>query len=205
MINCHNVKVGHNSENILIENVNFNFTLADYPKRIILIVGENGIGKTTFLKTLATLLGPVDGKVEIDKLSDISYLNAETLNLFAHLRGREILDFFESLNGAKVFNRLYEVELFLKVLETKYSAMSSGMKQLLKLAISITENKKIILWDEPFKSLSEKNKDVVFELIKEFSKDRIFLITSHEKISLDTSDVHLLKISKGKIEMKDDL
>ncbi len=123
----------------------------------------------------------------------------------AHLRGREILDFFESLNGAKVFNRLYEVELFLKVLETKYSAMSSGMKQLLKLAISITENKKIILWDEPFKSLSEKNKDVVFELIKEFSKDRIFLITSHEKISLDTSDVHLLKISKGKIEMKDDL
>ena len=114
-------------------------------------------------------------------------------------------DFFESLNGAKVFNRLYEVELFLKVLETKYSAMSSGMKQLLKLAISITENKKIILWDEPFKSLSEKNKDVVFELIKEFSKERIFLITSHEKISLDTSDVHLLKISKGKIEMKDDL
>lgn len=201
MIKCDNLQIGYTTENILIRNVNF--SLSNDTKKIIFIVGENGSGKTTLLKTLSTLLQPISGVVLVDCLDSISYLNAETLQLFPHLKGREIVNFFENLNEAKINSQFYNNELFIQVLDIRYSQMSSGMKQLLKLAITLTENKKIIFWDEPFKSLSERNRLIVSKLIESLSLNHLFVITSHDYVLWNMEHVNFYKINNNLLERVD--
>lgn len=201
MIKCDNLQIGYSAENILIRNVSF--SLSNDTNKIIFIVGENGSGKTTLLKTFSTLLQPISGVVLIDCLDSISYLNAETLQLFPHLKGREIVNFFENLNEAKINSQFYNNELFIQVLDIRYSQMSSGMKQLLKLAITLTENKKIIFWDEPFKSLSERNRLIVCKLIESLSLNHLFVLTSHDHVLWNVEHVNFYKINNNLLERVD--
>lgn len=201
MIKCDNLQIGYNEENILIKNVNF--SLSSELSKIIFIVGENGSGKTTLLKTLSTLLQPIKGTISVDSLESISYLNAETLHLFPHLKGKDIVSFFENLNQSKISKHFYHNELFIQVLDIHYSQMSSGMKQLLKLAITLTENKKIIFWDEPFKSLSERNRINVSKLVESLSLDHLFILTSHDHVLWNMDHVIFYKINNNLLERVD--
>lgn len=202
MIKCDNLQIGYDEENILIKNVNF--SLSSELGKIIFIVGENGSGKTTLLKTLSTLLQPIKGTISVDSLESISYLNAETLHLFPHLKGKDIVVFFENLNQSKISKRFFQNELFIQVLDLYYFQMSSGMKQLLKLAITLTENKKIIFWDEPFKSLSERNRSDVSKLIESLSLDHLFVLTSHDHVLWNMDYVTFYKINNNLLERVND-
>ena len=68
-VSCKNLSVGY-SDRILIKDINCTI---DRNANIGLI-GENGSGKTTFLKTLLGIIKPVSGDVEIDKDNTISYI-----------------------------------------------------------------------------------------------------------------------------------
>ena len=198
MIKCDNLQIGYCSERILIKDVNF--SLSNDTNKIIFILGENGSGKTTLLKTLSTLLRPINGSISVECLNSISYLNAETLHLFPHLKGKEIVSFFEKLNESKISSQFYKNELFVQILDIHYSQMSSGMKQLLKLAITLTENKKIIFWDEPFKSLSERNRLIVGQLIESLSIDHLFILTSHDQVHMNLDNIIFYKINNKYLE-----
>lgn len=174
----------------VIENFNLN---AD-EGQIIGLIGENGAGKSTLLKILATLLKPTDGKVymegkDYDKdykslRNDIAYVPQE-LALWNDLTVLENMKFFSNLSAAKC--SVEDMTTLLKNVQlerddTKVSALSGGMKRKLNLAISLIQNPKLLLLDEPTAGIDLKSRLEIGRFLKSMATDKEALIiyTSHD-------------------------
>lgn len=174
----------------VIENFNLN---AD-KGQIIGLIGENGAGKSTLLKILATLLKPTDGKVymegkDYDKdykslRNDIAYVPQE-LALWNDLTVLENMKFFSNLSAAKC--SVEDMTTLLKNVQlerddTKVSALSGGMKRKLNLAISLIQNPKLLLLDEPTAGIDLKSRLEIGRFLKSMATDKEALIiyTSHD-------------------------
>ncbi|WP_159023363.1 ABC transporter ATP-binding protein [Formosa sp. L2A11] len=151
----------------------------------LLILGESGIGKTTFLHLLAGILKPNTGKVVINNV-DITTLKANKLDLF---RGQNIglvfqkkhaitsLNVLENLEAHLFFSEkskhLNKIETVLSQLDlldfktSKVNALSEGQLQRLGIALAVIHEPQVILADEPTSSLDDTNCKKVIELLIE--------------------------------------
>ena len=63
--------------------------------------------------------------------------------------------------------------------------LSGGEKQRVSIARAIAFQKDILLLDEPFNSLDEKNKDKILSFLREATKNRTVVLVSHDKSEID--------------------
>ena len=164
---------------------------------IIALTGKNGVGKTTLLRILATLIGPTQGTIHINGLSlvkhqhqirkQIGYLGAGEQGLHHKLTGRQNLHYFASLYGisssqiSQQINWWSNNPLFLHALGTPFHLCSTGMKYSLRLFASIIHNPKILLLDEPFDCFDQENKQFIIDKVKEFATNRIVIFSTHSQ------------------------
>ncbi len=121
----------------------------------LIVTGSNGSGKSTLLKIIARLLRPELGTVAFD--GDFGYA-APDVQLYGELTGNENLAFFACLRGvASVSSEalLTQVGLPRSRGRDLVAAYSSGMRQRLKLAVSLLGAPPLLLWDEPTATLDE--------------------------------------------------
>ena len=74
---CNNVSLGYDG-NVIVSNLNFQVDKGDY----LCIVGENGTGKSTLIRTLLKLKAPLSGEIVLDdglKEKEIGYLPQQTM------------------------------------------------------------------------------------------------------------------------------
>lgn len=161
------------------------------------VQGENGSGKTTFLKIIAGL-HPFTGDIVLEKqfslkkhrqryIKFINYAEAEPLyptfltakdlaELFCHTKGGDINKAQELLKQLHVYNA-YKQSL---------GSYSSGMLKKLSLALAFIGQPKIILLDEPLITIDANAIDTICSIIKVKQKEGIsFIITSHQSIFSD--------------------
>ncbi|MCC6224667.1 MAG: ABC transporter ATP-binding protein [Thermoleophilia bacterium] len=148
---------------------------------VVGLIGPNGAGKTTLLSTVAGLLDPAGGRVELEG-SDVTgappdrmlrsgvALVPERRRLFADLTVEEnLLVAGITATGAERRERLSEVVELFPVLGEKWRAqagyLSGGEAQQLAIARALMSNPRLILMDEPTLGLAPVLVDVVFELI----------------------------------------
>lgn len=173
------------------------------------LYGQNGSGKSMFLRALAGLIRPTTGSIEVDgKMlgKDISY--PEEMGII--IEHTKLLKEYTGLENLKVLNKidknLNEEELIqvLKsvglenAINTKVGKYSLGMNQKLVIAQAIMGNPKLLLIDEPFNALDEetvgKIKKILFKLKEEGT---LIIFASHEKeIFEELSDI-VLEIKSG--------
>ncbi|MFP3400699.1 ABC transporter ATP-binding protein, partial [Acidianus sp.] len=142
---------------------------------INVILGPNGSGKTTLLRTLIGMIKPTEGEIQINKR--ISYVPSEFFPaqmrvkdvLLSGEKKRKIEDYIEN---AKILG----VEDFL---DREFYSLSSGEKRLVLICKALTEGDLVIM-DEPLSNLDLANKTRIMNIMKEVSKMKEFLITSHE-------------------------
>lgn len=154
----------------------------------LLILGESGIGKTTFLHLIAGLLLPKSGSVTLMGTS-LSGLSSGQRDLF---RGKHIgmvfqrphfikalalhehLTLIQHLAGkAKDLKKIKKVLDELNIAQHFYAKphrMSQGEQQRASIALAVINNPQLILADEPTASLDDKNCLKVAELLKEQAK-----------------------------------
>jgi ABC-type multidrug transport system ATPase subunit len=139
------------------------------PGEALALLGANGAGKSTLLKILATLLLPTHGRAQIaghDAVLDpravrsqIGYHAGSDLGFYARLTGRENLRFFGRLNHLSdaAFGRrialLAEQFHLEEVLGRQVRTLSSGTVQRLSLARALLHEPRVLLLDEPTRSL----------------------------------------------------
>lgn len=124
--------------------------------RIIGILGPNGSGKTTFIKSLCGILRPeagtirIDGKeVGIESKKVVSYL-PERPYFSSAVRVKDTLDFFEDFYGdfdkKTALHMLSTLQIDLK---SKIGSLSKGTREKLQLVLVMSRKAKVYLLDEP--------------------------------------------------------
>jgi len=163
----------------------------------VLIQGESGSGKTTFLHLIAGLFSPQLGHVSIgdiriDSLDDNARCELrmntigvifQKLNLLDHLTVAENI----SLSLApetkdrelRIYNAIDRVNLKGHAGD-RCSFLSLGEQQRVAVARVLAQEPRIILADEPTSSLDEKSGDFVMNALKDAAKGRTLVVVSHD-------------------------
>ncbi|WP_396159719.1 ABC transporter ATP-binding protein [Flavobacterium sp.] len=166
----------------------------------ILVTGNSGKGKTTYLHILAGMLQPNSGEILIDNI-DFTNLKGSKADKF---RGKNIgvvfqkshfiasLSVLENLEmaswlatGKKHTKRAKELLNKLDILEQAHkqpSQLSVGQQQRVSIARALMNEPKVLLADEPTSSLDDKNADNVIELLESLSKEykAALIIVTHD-------------------------
>lgn len=195
LLETQNLAIGYQGKTLISD---IHFTLAE--NQICCLLGANGAGKSTFLKTLLGLQPPLAGNIYWRGKALSHYCATELARHMAyvpqahqHLFPFSVQDVV--LMGRSAFLKWYqtpkkidlEVALnALKELEIEYLAeryyhqLSGGEKQLVLIARAIAQQAKLLIMDEPTSSLDFGNQIRVLEKIKQLQKQQIALIiTTH--------------------------
>jgi len=186
------------------------FNLELSANEILLIDGENGVGKTTLLKCMTNILNNGVGifingvSVHENKavLKQISFIMSDD-TLYDYLTLNENIDFFKALfdEGADFMPKVRQLCASFNI--TKYEHylvknLSQGTRHKLYLAIMLSKQHSILILDEPFTALDKKTQQLVIERIKNGGTDtnRSVIIVTHvsEFKQLATRTVHVNKI-----------
>lgn len=155
----------------------------------ILIKGQSGCGKTTFLHLLAGLFSPNQGSVKIGE-QDLQEMNDNDL---CHFRRQNLGVIFQKLNildhltvAENVFLVSRNTDVLNKVQlsdrkDDRCSYLSLGEQQRVAVARVLAQAPPIILADEPTSSLDQTNSEFVMKALKESAQGKTLIVVSHDE------------------------
>lgn len=184
------------------------------------LVGRNGQGKTTLIKSIASLLEPTQGKVsvlghdthtenEIVRRS-IGLVSADERTFYGRLTGWQNLMFFARLYGLweqqarKRIAELAEMFDFRPMLVRRFQELSSGNKQRMSLIRALLIDPPIILLDEPTRSLDPIAADELRGVIKDVlnvGQGKTIFITSHNLLEVEDLCTRVGFLSAGEVKL----
>lgn len=183
--------------------------------KLIQVLGPNGVGKTTLLKTVAGLIKPLEGKVIVNDMDVtgkpslagkyIAFVPQITLALGSHFPVSlwEFIKFAADLNGYGndllaskdvVITKMLELVGIPKdIWSINIHKLSGGHKQRMFIVRALLSDTPVILLDEPLSSIDPASKPQIIKLISELSRKRIVFVTTHDPLALlDNTDMMLL-------------
>lgn len=177
------------------------------------IIGSNGAGKTTIIKTLCGLIMPTRGTASVcgcdlqtQKVQALTNIGAviEEPTLYKEMNAEENLKYFGLLQGGVSKKRIDDV---LKIVgledrkKSKFSTYSLGMKQRLGIAQAIMHNPKLLILDEPINGLDPTAIIEVRNLLKTLAKEYgvTIIISSHILSEMQELCDRVAIMSKGKV------
>ena len=204
---------------LIIKNLNKNFkdfrvlnniSLELKKGEITGLLGVNGAGKSTLIRILAGYYDDWDGQISINglnykkNLKEIKKITGylpENNPLYKEMYVEEYLKFIISLYRVKVenYNEIIEKTGLSDVLKKKISILSKGFKQRIGIASSIIHNPLLLLLDEPISGLDPLQLNEIRGLIKDLSKNKIILFSSHILQEIDLVCDKIIIINKGEI------
>jgi ABC-2 type transport system ATP-binding protein len=178
------------------------------------LLGPNGSGKTTIMRTLAGYFPPTSGRVAvagIDVVADrlqarakVGYL-PETATWYPEMRVSEFLALcadIRGLRGAPRRARLDAVRSGCGLVEVErrlIGTLSKGYKQRVGLAQAILHNPEVLILDEPTAGLDPKQRIETRSLIQELAGEHTIILCSHILPEVSQLCQRVVIINKGKV------
>lgn len=163
-----------------------NFSLTLESKKVNSIIGASGGGKSTLLNIIAGLLEKDSGSVFGVNEEEISYIFQED-RLLEWLTVREnieifIYNYYSREEAEKVIDKIFNMLNIKDTLNEYPAKLSGGMKQRVNIARALIKPSKVILMDEPFKSLDYKTKYLIIKELKSIfqKEDRMVIFVTHD-------------------------
>lgn len=171
---------------------------------ILGIIGENGAGKTTFLRTVCGLHKEYEGRILLNgipavrkKLIKQSYMVMQDVNyeLFADSVEHECRLGIRNADAGLIGKTLQELEL--DRFEKRHpNTLSGGQKQRVAVAVSRVCGKKILTFDEPTSGLDYDSMLQVAGMIRELAKDAVIILVTHDTEFLNHVCTEILELKK---------
>jgi branched-chain amino acid transport system ATP-binding protein len=189
---------------------------------IVTILGANGAGKTTILKTVSGVMDPQKGSVTLEgrPIHGLDPDQVARLGLSHVPEGREVFPFLsvrENLrmgayarrDAAAVAQDLEMVTEYFPVLaaraEQRAGSLSGGEQQMLAIGRALMARPKVMLLDEPSLGLSPKLVKDIFDIIRRINRERgvtVLLVEQNANLALQTADFGYV-LELGRIVMED--
>ncbi len=195
---------------LAVSNLNFSLQRG----RLTALLGPNGAGKTTTMRLLSGFTRPTSGLVEVEGRDlfafraefqkQIGYL-PENGPVYRDLTVNESLDFFaktrgihKSQRGRSIFRVIDELNLG-DVRNLVIGTLSKGFKQRVALASVLLGDPKYLILDEPSYGLDPNQMTQIRMLIRNLSKNRTVLISTHSLDEVEEICEHVIILSNGKV------
>mgnify|MGYP000907968628 CR=1 FL=1 len=213
MLKIKDLKVSYGGINA-VKGVSF-----EVPKgSVVSLIGANGAGKSTILRTIAGLVKPIAGTVSFN---DENITGTDTSNIIAKgitlvPEGRRVFPDMTVLDNIKIGAFLrhdsldedieHMYSLFPRLKERKWQlagTLSGGEQQMLALARALMSKPKLLMMDEPSLGLAPLIVKGIFEIIKEINKSgvTVLLIEQNANMALKASD-YAYVLETGRLSME---
>ncbi len=203
---CENVSLGYDGKAVT-EGLNLNINAGEY----WCVVGENGVGKSTFIKTLLGLIKPVSGEIKFSdglKSTEIGYLPQQTavqrdfpasvreIVLSGCLGGMGRRPFYSASQKALANGNMEKLGIS-DLARRCYRELSGGQQQRVLLARALCATKSLLLLDEPVAGLDPVGAREMYELTKSLNDEGITVImVSHDIASAVKYASHILHMGE---------
>ena len=141
----------------------------------IAIVGTNGIGKTTFLKSVLGLIPAISGECELGENLQIGYFEQEVKGENKTTCIEELWQEFPSFTQYEVRSALAKCGLTTKHIESQVRVLSGGEQAKVRLCKLVNKDTNLLILDEPTNHLDVDAKDSLKKALQEY-KGSILLI-----------------------------
>ncbi len=166
----------------------------------IAIIGENGIGKSSFLKIIQGLIPKGKGDFEWGKNVSISYYEQENLNLNQDkIALDELWDRFPQIPEAEIRRVLGNALLTQDDVYKPVKIISGGERAKLAFCIIMLEKSNVLILDEPTNHLDLVSKEILETAMSEFGGTIIFV--SHDRYLLNKVPDKLVEITRSGAEV----
>ncbi|MEO0038377.1 MAG: hypothetical protein RIQ59_1588 [Bacteroidota bacterium] len=216
------LSIGYKSkmkENVIAKDININLEAG----KLIALIGENGIGKSTLLRTLSGLKKPLSGSVHLNgrNLTDFSQVDlAQNLSLvlteklppsnltvfelialgrqpYTNWIGKLTETDLEKINQAITLTQIEHLA------QKKYYEISDGQFQNVLVARALAQDTPLIILDEPSTHLDLFHKVALFKLLKKLASDsnKCILFSTHDiDLAIQLSDEMIVMTSKNVVQ-----
>ena len=193
---------------VALDDINAEF----HKSQVISLIGPNGSGKTTLIKSILGMVKADKGRIYFNNepingdpsyRSNIGYMpqigrypdNMKVGQLFKMLKNiRNVPD--DKLDE-ELIEKFRLNEIFSKPMRT----LSGGTRQKVSAALAFLFDPDVLILDEPTAGLDPLSSEILKEkILKEKSRNKLILITSHVLSDLDDLTTHIMYLQEGKLE-----
>lgn len=193
-----------------------------FPRQIVAVLGANGAGKTSILKTISGVLNPLKGTVEFEgrKIQAMEPDKVVRLGISHVPEGREMFPFLsvrdnlrmgayirsDSAQIAADIERMYGYFPVLRERQDQIAGqLSGGQQQMLSISRALMSRPKVLLLDEPSLGLSPLLVKEIFTIIRRLNAEEgvsILLVEQNARMALETAHYgYVLEV--GRVVMHD--
>lgn len=183
---------------------------------LVAIVGPSGSGKSTLMYCLSTLKKPTDGEItyngqDIVHITDKSREQLRREEFGFVFQKHYLVPYMSSLDNVlvaagksdsttkeKAKKLMAELGLKEREFNKRPAKMSGGQCQRVAIARAMINGPKVLFADEPTASLDHENAFAVMKMLKEYSKDRLVVLITHDRSLLTDVDT-IIEMWDGKI------
>lgn len=194
-----------NYKDFHLNDISFNVPLGS----IVGIIGENGSGKSTTLKTILDLTEKDSGEIEIlgstkldketkEHIGVVFEENAFPEELNAKELNTILKNIYKYWNEEKFYGLLYDLKL---PITQKIKEYSRGMKMKLSILVALSHDTKLLILDEATNGLDPIIRDEILDILLDFIQDEehTVLMSSHITSDLEKIADYIVFIKNGKV------
>ena len=189
LLTVSDLKIGH-GESIVNSAFSSEFSVGE----IVVVKGDNGVGKSTLFKTLSGLIPAISGEVNLKENLSIGWVDAYKPDS-AYLTVENYLSFGINPTEVEIIEILNKFELEFKT-DVFIDILSDGQFRKLSICRQFLKNPEILFLDEPSVYLDVSSKNLLESLLIEFSKTSLIFCSTHDVSFGDAIATKYLLIDK---------
>ncbi len=210
LVHLHDVAVGYDAP--LIEDINIEVVAGD----VIAVLGPSGIGKTTLLRTIAGLVRPLEGEVElaVPSRGGLGYI-PQRLGLIGNLTVRDNVEMGTRVGLSRwhlpfvpvptkqrrYAERAMEDLGILSLADQPVRILSGGQQRRVATAKTVAQRPKLVLADEFLGELDDDNVEIVMKTVRqaiEAQNSAMVMVEHHEELAKQVAN-RIWRIKDGRL------